>query len=408
MYLFKLYLGKIMMFSFLVLIRIFSLLPKRKERKKKVIVLTGTFYSKNWANAHLLPLVSCSSVDHVYMISTHLDYEAEGLTILTPSESQIKLFGETVARLIQVFSTAFKVKPDYIGGFHILFNATFAILFASILRTRSVYFSGGGVTETLETGASENSYFKFIRSKDAFLTNTICQIIAMSSAVITMGKGAKKFLEDNGVKAECIHIISGSIDKSKFYPAPVEAIKPYDMVLTARLSAVKQVDLFIDVVKEINDRGVECNALVIGDGPLLADLKAHASSLGVQNKINFVGHQDDVLSWLHQSKVYILTSISEGLSLSLLEGLKTGLPAVVPNVGDLSDVLIDGFNGALIENHSVNDFATQISGLLSDTRLLQKSSDNAIDSTKFFDLECVQRQWDIAFGSNEIHPNKNA
>jgi glycosyltransferase involved in cell wall biosynthesis len=253
------------------------------------------------------------------------------------------------------------------------------------------------VTETLETGASENSYFKFIRRKDAFLTNTICQIIAMSSVVITMGKGAKKFLEDNGVKAECIHIISGSIDKSKFYPAPASTTKHYDMVLTARLSAVKQVDLYIDVVKEINDRGVECNALVIGDGPLLADLKAHASSLGVQNKINFVGHQDDVLSWLHQSKIYILTSISEGLSLSLLEGLKAGLPAIVPHVGDLSDVLTDGFNVALIERHSVDDFVFKISNLLLNSHLLEKYSHNAIASTKRFDLECVQKQWDNIF-----------
>ncbi len=68
-------------------------------------------------------------------------------------------------------------------------------------------------------------------------------------------------------------------------------------------------------------------------------LKSYAEKLGVGDRVNFVGHQDDVLSWLHQSKIYILTSRSEGLALSMLEALKAGLPAIVPNVGDLSDVL---------------------------------------------------------------------
>ena len=61
---------------------------------------------------------------------------------------------------------------------------------------------------------------------------------------------------------------------------------------------------------------------------------------------------DDVISWLHQASFYILIPSSEGLALSMLEGLKTGLPVIVPNVRDLSD--------ALIENHSLANFSQQI------------------------------------------------
>ena len=398
MYRFKILFGRSVVFSLYFLIKLFSFLPKKKDKKSEnIIILTGTFYSKNWIDAHLLPLVTCQKVKHVYIISDAIDYHIEGLTVVVPSKKLSKLIGSTLSRLITFAVCAMKKKPDYIGGFHILFNGALSILLASILRCRSIYFCVGGVTETLVAGKTENSFFKFLDGKDDFLTSTICKIISNATHVITMGKGAKLFLSDNGVDNNKIHVISGAIDKTKFYPATHSVDKKYDLVLTARLSKVKQVDLLLDVLACLKKQNVACNALVIGDGPLFASLKDYAEKLGVGDRVNFVGHQDDVLSWLHQSKIYILTSRSEGLALSMLEGLKVGLPAIVPNVGDLSDVLIDGFNGALIEHHCIEDFAFQISKLLSSSQLLEKYSFNAITSTRRFDLDCVQKQWNNVF-----------
>lgn len=400
MYTVKLFVGRAILFSLYSMIRLFSCLPTKKHKEEgNIIVLTGTFYSKNWIDAHLVPLVTCSSVKHIYIVSNNMSYDLEGLSVITPSSTLSGLIGSTLARLITFFISSFKYRPDYIGGFHILFNGALAILFANILRCRSIYFSGGGITETLNNGKTENNFFKFLNGRDEFLTSTICKIVSYATVVITMGKGAKSFFSTNGVKNKRIHVISGAIDKNKFYPVNNHIEKIYDLVLTARLSKVKQVNLLLDVLANLKIKKVHCNALVIGDGPLLNDLKAYADNLGVSSMVNFVGHQDDVLNWLHQSKIYILTSRSEGLSLSMLEGLKTGLPAIVPNVGDLSDVIVDGFNGALIEKHSVDEFTFQISNLLSNSQLLERYSYNAIESTKAFDLEYVQNKWNHVFNS---------
>ena len=398
MYKLKILLGRSVIFSLYFFIKLLSFFPKKKGKKSEnIIVLTGTFYSKNWIDAHLLPLVTCVSVKHIYIVSDAVDYHIGGLTVVTPSKSLSRLVGSTLSRLITFAVCAIKKKPDYVGGFHILFNGTLSILLANILRCRSIYFCVGGMTETLVAGKTENRFFKFLDGKDDFLTSTICKIIANATHVITMGNGGKLFLSDNGVDNNKIHVISGAIDKTKFYPATHFVNKKYDLVLTARLSKVKQVDLLLDILACLKKKNINCNALVIGDGPLLASLINYAETLGVSDRVNFVGHQDDVLSWLHQSKIYILTSYSEGLALSMLEGLKAGLPAIVPNIGDLSDVLIDGFNGALIERHSVDDFSFQISNLLSSSQLLEKYSYNAIASTNRFDLECVQKQWGDVF-----------
>ena len=398
MYKIKIFFGRTVLFSLYSLIRLFSLLPTKKSKETgNIVVLTGTFYSKNWIDAHLIPLVTCSSVKHVYIVSNIVDYELEGLTIINPSPSLTRMVGATLARLSTFFICTLKNKPDYIGGFHILFNATLAILFSKMLRCRSIYFSGGGITETLETGKTENSFFKFLKERDEFLTSTICKIISKATAIITMGQGAKSFLIINGVPNMNIHVISGAIDNKKFYPVTENIDKKYDLVLTARLSKVKQVNILLDILAKLKQQKVLCNAVVIGDGPLLNDLKSYAEALGVNSMVNFVGHQDDVLSWLHQSKIYILTSQSEGLSLSMLEGLKVGLPAIVPNVGDLSDILVNSHNGYLIENHNIEDFTSSIITLLTNKNLLSEFSANAIKSTQRFDLEFVQKQWNCVF-----------
>lgn len=398
MYKLKILSGRFTIFSLYALITLFSFLPKKKKKTgNNVIVLTGTFYSKNWLDAHLVPIVSCQSVKHVYIVSDNITCDISGLTVIRPNAGLARFFGSTIARLLAFFICSVKKNPDYIGGFHILFNGTLSILFANILRCRSIYFSVGGITETLVAGKTENKFFEFLNGKDNFLTSYICKIASRATCVITMGYGAKTFLSEHGVTASNIHVISGAIDRNKFYPSTSSAPKKYDTVLTARLSKVKQVDLYLDVIKKVKEMNVEFKALIIGDGPLINELKEYAVELGVDKLVDFVGHQSDVLSWLHQSKIYILTSRSEGVALSMLEGLKTGLPAIVPNVGDLSDVLVNGYNGQLIENHSIDDFAEQIVKLLSDAELLSRYSMNAIESTKRFDLHCVQQQWQQVF-----------
>lgn len=402
MYKVKILCGRLLILCLYTLIRLGALLPKKAHKQQdNIVMLTGTFYSTNWINAHIAPLVASRHVKHVYMVSYNTDYVLADLTVLKPPTWLTRLCGTTCSRLLCFTYYGVKYHVDYLGGFHILFNGSVAVLLAKLLRCRSIYFSVGGITETLAAGKTENKCFKFLDDKDDCLTKYICKIAANADVTITMGQGAKNFLQQNDVEAQKIHVISGAIDKQKFHPPTQPVDKIYDLVLTARLSKVKQVDLFLRILQHLKKEQVNCNALIIGDGPLLEVLKAYAQSLDLNDRVHFVGHQKDILDWLHQSKIYILTSRSEGLALSMLEGLKSGLPAIVPNVGDLSDVLIDGYNGALIEQHSIPDFAQRIRALLADPQLLTSYSRNAIESTKRFDISCVKMQWDTVFMTAE-------
>ncbi len=105
--------------------------------------------------------------------------------------------------------------------------------------------------------------------------------------------------------------------------------------------------------------------------------------------------------WLQRSKVFVLTSRSEGLALSLMEAMMAGLPAVVSRVGDLGDLVEHGRNGYLIDSPSPDDFAAAILPLLVDGGVYQEFSRAALNSAVRYSVEATTRKWDAILGANE-------
>jgi len=77
---------------------------------------------------------------------------------------------------------------------------------------------------------------------------------------------------------------------------------------------------------------------MVGDGPLGPDLRALSESLGLANCVTFFGEQTDVSSFLVSADLFVMSSISEGLPISLLEAMSAGLPAVVTDVGGMGEI----------------------------------------------------------------------
>ena len=118
--------------------------------------------------------------------------------------------------------------------------------------------------------------------------------------------------------------------------------------MTGRLVEIKRIDVFLQAIKSMVQRIPDISAVIVGDGNLRDQLQGMAVDLGVDCHVTFVGHQENVETWLRKSKIFVLTSDSEGLSLSMMEAMMCGLPAVVSNVGDLGDLAKNGVNGYLV------------------------------------------------------------
>jgi GalNAc-alpha-(1->4)-GalNAc-alpha-(1->3)-diNAcBac-PP-undecaprenol alpha-1,4-N-acetyl-D-galactosaminyltransferase len=118
--------------------------------------------------------------------------------------------------------------------------------------------------------------------------------------------------------------------------------------------------------------------VIVGDGPLLNNLKDQAKSLKIEQKVEFYGFQKNVDYYLSQSKIFGFTSIIEGYPNGLIEGMANGLAPVCFNcVAGPSDIIIDGKNGFLVPVENTILFAERLQNLVDNSVLLNKIATEA-------------------------------
>jgi glycosyltransferase involved in cell wall biosynthesis len=87
--------------------------------------------------------------------------------------------------------------------------------------------------------------------------------------------------------------------------------------------------------------------VIVGDGPQRPSLENLAARLGVASSTRFLGHLDGARDWLAAFDVYVNSSVSEGVSLTILEAMAAGLPVIATRVGGTPEV-VDATCGRLV------------------------------------------------------------
>ncbi|MBN1805936.1 MAG: glycosyltransferase family 4 protein [Sedimentisphaerales bacterium] len=365
-----------------------SLTPDEKFE----IMLTGRFDSENWIVNHLGPLSASSECSRLWMVSTNPVPPIPKVTAIYPPKWLMKILGVTQARLLIFLIEAIRKRPHFVGGFHIIVNGIMAIAIGRLTGARSMYFCVGGPAEIRDGGihSADNSYFVRMETADKVVEKRLLKIISMSDMIVTMGTDAVDFFRDKGIKAD-FHVVPGGIDSKRFHPTQKKPT--IDLIWTGRLVGVKRLDILLHAIKHVTKKFPQVKAAIVGNGKLLDEMRSLSTELEINHNINFVRHQNTIEDWLRDSKIFILTSDSEGLSLSMMEAMMCGLPVVVSEVGDLRDLVDNGVNGYLVPRRSPNLFAERIIELLSNDQKLQEFSRAAHDSAMQYETQATIQHW---------------
>lgn len=116
----------------------------------------------------------------------------------------------------------------------------------------------------------------------------------------------------------------------------------------ARLDPVKDLESLLAGYARARAQLADSVLVVIGDGPERHRLQAHAQRAGLAERVRFAGARDDVAALLPAFTVYVNSSVTEGLSVTLLEAMAAGLPVVATRVGGNPEVVADGETGRLV------------------------------------------------------------
>lgn len=182
-----------------------------------------------------------------------------------------------------------------------------------------------------------------------------------------------------------IEVVENGIDLARYVPTPDKAavreslgLDPgrRSVVHVARHHPVKDQATLIRAFALAAPDAPDADLVMVGDGPQRDDLTALAASLGVANRVTFVGIQSNVADWLRASHVFALTSVSEAASLTLLEAMASGLPVVVTAVGGNPEIVRDGVDGLLFPRGDAAAGAACLRRLLRDPELAARLGAN--------------------------------
>ena len=133
--------------------------------------------------------------------------------------------------------------------------------------------------------------------------------------------------------------------------------------------------------------------MIVGDGPLKEGLECQTKNLRLLASVRFLGHQAEVAQFYSVADVFVLPSITEGMSNALLEAMAAGLPVVASNVGGNKDVITHQQSGFLVDWDDTRLCARVLMTLCSDRELRQRIGNSARRQIRAFAIGDIAERY---------------
>ena len=144
-------------------------------------------------------------------------------------------------------------------------------------------------------------------------------------------------------------VIPNGVDLAHFKPAPAAPDRPLTIGMAAQFIPAKDWPAFLEVARRLIEAAPGSRVIALGDGPLIDEMIVDAADLGLGAAIEFPGNVGDVRPYLARMDALVLTSRREGLSMSAIEALASGVPVVTTPTSGADELVGDGEGGAVVD-----------------------------------------------------------
>jgi len=209
------------------------------------------------------------------------------------------------------------------------------------------------------------------------------RVIAISSVV------ARDLEQIEKVPKRLIRIVHNGTDFNRFNSAVSgeEVRKKYGLSGKAVIGTIGQMNkpkgkgqaYLIQAATMLKERFPDNRYLIVGDGPILADLKKTARKLGVSDVVIFPGYREEIEKYIAAMDIFCFLSWDrEGFGQVMVEAQAMGKPVIGTDVGGIPETFKDGLTGVLIPPQNPEVLAKEIQKLLSDRAAMKHMGDEAV------------------------------
>lgn len=166
-----------------------------------------------------------------------------------------------------------------------------------------------------------------------------------------------------------VHVVRCGLDLERFRFGPkTELGSPAVVAMVARVSPEKGHVVLLDAMRLLVDRGVDVVAEIVGDGAFRPEVEARIAELGLGSHVTMVGevHTDEVAERLRAADLFCLPSFFEGIPISIMEAMATGLPVVATAVGGIPELVVSDRTGFLVPAGRADALADALEAYLGD------------------------------------------
>lgn len=173
-----------------------------------------------------------------------------------------------------------------------------------------------------------------------------------------------------------------------------------------RLVEQKGYTFLLDAVPHILQYRPDAYILIVGDGPLLDEVKAKTAVLSIEQKVIFAGARTDIEDLLRCMDIFVSASLWEGLPTAILEAMACGVPVVATDIPGTNELIQDDKNGRLAPPGDGAGLAQVILKTLAEPANLQRLSQQAQKTLEQFDIKNIAQEYERIYRSllKQSHP----
>jgi glycosyltransferase involved in cell wall biosynthesis len=199
----------------------------------------------------------------------------------------------------------------------------------------------------------------------------------VDGVVVNCGAMRRHMIDDERAPADLIHLCYNSVDTGLFHPRPrwrPPELEGASLVIgvACRLSPEKGLDTLIDAFAEVCGLDTGIRLLIVGDGESLPELEARTRSLGIADRCVFLPPVSDIERWLQVFDIFVLPSISEALSNSLMEAMASGCCAIASTAGGNPELIQHEETGLLFTPGDADGLADRLRRVIEDQVLRER------------------------------------
>ena len=226
------------------------------------------------------------------------------------------------------------------------------------------------------------------------------------TSFITVSEELRRWLTGVvGISPEKVQSIINGVDTERFHPDGLRArgkhgFGPHQVVIgtVGRLDPVKDQQLLLRTFAELKARHRQLLLLVAGDGPCREGLERLARDLGLGEECRFLGLRTDVPEVYRLLDVFVLPSIAEGISNTILEAMASGLPVVASAVGGNGELVVSGETGTLVPAQDAETLTRAIERYIESPSLrAEHGAAGRRRAVEVFDLPRMVSQYEAAY-----------